>query len=98
VPTRHAVRLAPESRLAAVLGEPDVEVCSWHHQSIDRVGAELTTVAWAADSVIEAVEHQRHPWCFGLQWHPELQPGEEPQERLFDTFIGVAAENRNSKH
>ena len=23
-------------------------------------------------NIIEAMEHTTHPWCFGLQWHPEF--------------------------
>lgn len=94
LPTRHPVRLAADARLTAILGQAEVEVCSWHHQAIDRIGADLTAVAWAADGVIEAVEHRSHPWCFGVQWHPEMQPGEEPQERLFRALIEVAVHNR----
>ena len=24
------------------------------------------------DSIIEAIEHIEHPWCIGVQWHPEF--------------------------
>lgn len=91
LPTRHGVRVEASSRLAALLGTAAVEVCSWHHQAIDEVGAGLRPVAWADDGVIEAVEHEGHPWCFGVQWHPEKQPGEAPHERLFAEFVAAAA-------
>jgi putative glutamine amidotransferase len=81
--SRHGARIDAKSRLARIIGADDVEVCSWHHQAIDTLGKELTPVAWAADGVIEAVEHNIHPWCFGVQWHPEMQLDEAPQRRIF---------------
>ena len=24
------------------------------------------------DGVIEGIEHKKHKWCIGLQWHPEF--------------------------
>ncbi len=91
LPTRHRVRVAAKSRLAAWLGATDVEVCSWHHQAIDSLGAALEAVAWAADDVVEAIVHTAHPWCVGVQWHPEMQPGEVEQERLFEAFVAAGA-------
>ena len=61
----------------------EVEVRSWHHQAIDRLGDGLRPVAWAEDGVIEAVEHVEHPWCIGVQWHPEMQLEDAAQQRLF---------------
>lgn len=95
LPTRHSVHVDPDSRLAGILGATDVDVCSWHHQAIDEVGAALRPVARAADGVVEAIEHETHPWCFGVQWHPEMQPGEEVQERLFTAFVEAAAAKKD---
>ena len=91
VPTRHAVRVESGSRLARILGTTKVEVCSWHHQAIDCLGAGLRAVAWAEDGVIEAVEHTEHPWCIGVQWHPELQLMEQPHPRLVTALVVAAA-------
>jgi len=86
-PTRHRVRVDPDSRLAAILGATDCEVTSWHHQAIERLGDNLRPVAWAEDGVIEAVEHVTHPWCIAVQWHPEMQLGDEVQQRLFRALV-----------
>lgn len=94
LPTRHPVRLTPGARLTEILGGDEVDVASWHHQAIDRLGNELEAVAWAADGVVEAVQHVHHPWCFGVQWHPEMQQGEPASDRLFAAF--VAAVERSS--
>ncbi len=97
VPTRHRVRVDPQSRLAGILAVTELDACSWHHQAIDQLGSDLRPVAWAADGVIEAVEHTEHPWCFGVQWHPELQAAEEPHRRLFRAFVVAAAQAMGSE-
>ena len=28
--------------------------------------------AYASDGIIESIEHTKHPWCLGVQWHPEF--------------------------
>ena len=87
---RHPVRIEPGSRLASILGASAVEACSWHHQAIDRIGEGLRPLAWAEDGVIEAVEHAAHPWCIGVQWHPELQLDEWSQRGLFAALVTAA--------
>ncbi len=83
--TLHPVRVDSESRLAAVLGSASVEVASWHHQAVDRLGAGLRAVAWAEDETIEAIELEGRAEVLAVQWHPELQVAEEgsPHRRLF---------------
>ena len=88
-PSTHPVRIDADSRLAAILGTTQAEVKSWHHQAIDRLGEHLRPVAWAEDGVIEAVEHVEHPWCIGVQWHPEMQLDDAAQQRIFRALIGI---------
>lgn len=92
LPVRHGVRVNAGSRLAAILGGSRVEVCSWHHQAIDRVGESLEPVGFSEDGVIEAVEHRVHPWCMGIQWHPEMQGDETPHRRLFAALVAAVDE------
>ena len=89
-PARPAVRVEPASRVAEILGATAVEVCSWHHQAVDRLGRDMRAVAAAADGVVEAVEHTAHPWCIGVQWHPEMQLDEAPQRNLFAALVRAA--------
>lgn len=86
-PTSHSARIAPESRLAAVLGATEADVCSWHHQAVDRLGGDLRPVAWAADETVEAVELPGRERLLAVQWHPEMQPDDPIQQRLFETFV-----------
>ena len=46
--------------------------------------------AFAADGVIEAMEHEQG-WFVGVQWHPEdTAPSDAVQQRLYDVFIEQA--------
>jgi len=83
----HRVVVAPGSRLAEVLGTRDLEVASWHHQAVHRLGEGLRAVAWADDATVEALELEGAPWLLAVQWHPELQLDQGPQRRLFAAFV-----------
>ncbi len=72
----HRVRVAHESRLAALLEAGDREdpwVNSSHHQAIRAVGDNLAVTAISpGDGVIEAVElASREHFVLAVQWHPE---------------------------
>lgn len=47
------------------------EVNSSHRQSINRLGQNVIIDAISDDGIIEAIHVQRHPFCLGIQWHPE---------------------------
>ena len=58
--------------------------------------ASLAITARAADGVVEAVEHTEHPWCLGVQWHPEVTAGEDPvQQNLFGAMVREAGRRGN---
>jgi putative glutamine amidotransferase len=67
----HDVTIERGSLLAAAIGAASVEVNSFHHQGIDRLGRGLRAVAWAGDGLIEGVEDTEGRWILGVQWHPE---------------------------
>jgi len=92
--THHPARVDPSSRLAELLGATEVRVCSWHHQAIDRLADGLRAVAWADDSIIEAVEHESHAGCVAVQWHPEMQLQDPAQQRLLSGFVDLARRSR----
>ncbi len=91
----HEVRVAPGTRLAALLGRTDladhlpVVVPTHHHQGIDVLGRGLVATAWAADGIIEAVEAEQSGRGFlvAVQWHPEA--GEDLS--LFRALVAAAA-------
>jgi putative glutamine amidotransferase len=69
----HDVRVAPDSRLARVLGRTELPVPTHHHQAVDKLGQGLAATAWTADGIVEAAEFPDAgvPFMLAVQWHPE---------------------------
>ncbi|MGD1995808.1 MAG: gamma-glutamyl-gamma-aminobutyrate hydrolase family protein [Anaerolineae bacterium] len=87
----HPVRLAADSRLRAILGTEEVRVNSSHHQAAKDVGEGLVVTARAPDGVIEGLEYPPHPFCIGVQWHPESASGcQTEMSELFAAFVEAA--------
>jgi putative glutamine amidotransferase len=89
IPT-HAVRLEDGSRIAGLLGSAELQVNSFHHQALDRLGRGVRPVGWAPDGVVEAVEVRRQPFCIGVQWHAESLVDSREQTRLLTAFTEAA--------
>jgi putative glutamine amidotransferase len=89
----HDVRVVAGSRLARALGADALEVNSFHHQAVARLGEGVTSVAHAPDGVIEGVEWQGDDWWMvGVQWHPEETTATtEPWDRALFAAFGAAA-------
>ncbi|GAA3195372.1 gamma-glutamyl-gamma-aminobutyrate hydrolase family protein [Actinocorallia longicatena] len=84
--SRHKVQVGLASSVGKVLGEY-VDVPTYHHQAVDRLGKGLVPVAWAKDQVVEAVELQGHRFGIGVQWHPE----EGDDLRIFQALVEAAS-------
>ena len=90
-PACHMVRIAEDSLIGRLAGRPQMEVNSYHHQSVASPGRNLRPVAFASDGVIEAVEDTTGRFVVGVQWHPERVWKEDPFSRaLFSSFIEAA--------
>tara|TARA_B100000427_G_C15405129_1_gene549452 strand:- start:77 stop:784 length:708 start_codon:yes stop_codon:yes gene_type:complete len=70
--TSHKVIVSKNSKLYNIIQTTDIKVNSAHHQSVKNLGKNFISSALAPDGIIEAIEHTKHPWCIGLQWHPEF--------------------------
>ena len=68
----HEILITRNSKLYNIIKSEKIEVNSAHHQSVNNLGKDFISSASASDGIIEAIEHVKHPWCFGLQWHPEF--------------------------
>jgi putative glutamine amidotransferase len=90
--TIHDVSIEPGTRLASVVGSDRIEVNSFHHQSIDRLGDGLDAVAHSGDGVIEAVEQPGERFVIGVQWHAESLTGMPEHAALFEGLIEAAGE------
>jgi putative glutamine amidotransferase len=83
--TTHDVEVLAGTRLAALLGTGALEVNSFHHQAVDRLGRGLRVAARAADGTVEAIEGAG--FTLGVQWHAEaLADG-----RLFEALASASA-------
>ncbi|NWG24141.1 MAG: gamma-glutamyl-gamma-aminobutyrate hydrolase family protein [Pseudorhodoplanes sp.] len=89
----HAVAIAPDSRLAAIVGGTRIDVPSRHHQCVDasRPGRGLRTAALAPDGVIEASEDMNDRFLLSVQWHPESLADQPPHAALFTALVQSAA-------
>jgi putative glutamine amidotransferase len=83
----HAVKVHPSSHLARLLGRPNIEVNSFHHQAAARLGRGLTAVAWAPDGVVEGIEDARRAFTIGVQWHAECMADRPEQAALFKGLV-----------
>jgi putative glutamine amidotransferase len=91
---RHEIDVVPGSLLERAIGATAVEVNSFHHQAVDRVGEGLAVVAASADGVAEAVELPGRP-VLAVQW--ELQEEWRIDRRflcVFEWFVGAARAGR----
>ena len=83
----HTVTLTPNTKLANIYCEESFIANSLHHQAVDQVGKDLIVSAISEDGLIEAVEHTTHPFCIGVQWHPEhMSAFSKTQRKIFDAF------------
>ena len=93
---RHPVDIVEGSLLRDIVGQSRLEVNSFHHQAVKKLGAGLRISASSPDGVTEGIE-----WCtpgrhflIGIQWHPERQPVDDSTRRLLDTFRGACERRR----
>jgi len=99
----HVVKLTPDGRLRVLLQELECEVATSHHQAVRELGRGLVVVAESPeDGVIEAVEEPGERFVIGVQWHPEVRPGDTATVRLFSGFVDAcrtfAAQRNNKSH
>jgi putative glutamine amidotransferase len=92
---RHAIALAPGSRLAALLGgAAEVAVNSRHHQAVATPGEHLVASARTADGLIEAIESPRGAaFILGVQWHPEDMDADHAR-RVYGALVAAARGER----
>jgi putative glutamine amidotransferase len=70
--TSHNVDILPNTILRKIIKKNIIKVNSAHHQAVDKVGKNIIVSGYSSDGIIESIEHKSHPWCIGVQWHPEF--------------------------
>ena len=84
----HKVNLVSGSKLDQIFQVNQLTVNSLHHQAVDTLGKDLSVCAISEDGIVEAVVHTKHPFCLGVQWHPEhLFRRISLQRKLFQAFV-----------
>jgi len=88
----HPVTVLPGSRLSALLGCPQVQTNSLHHQGVAHLAPGLKAVAFTPDGLVEGVELAEHPFGIGVQWHPECLPDHAAMRALFKGLVDAAGQ------
>jgi len=94
----HPIEVAPDSRLAGIVGSGEageIQVNSSHHQAVRVPGDKLRVVAVSpGDGVIEAVElDSADHFVVGVQWHPERTYKQSAaSRRIIDAFVREAGQ------
>ncbi|MEJ7782911.1 MAG: gamma-glutamyl-gamma-aminobutyrate hydrolase family protein [Solirubrobacteraceae bacterium] len=86
----HRVHVEAGCALATALQAVEIEVNTFHHQAVDRLGEGLRPVAWAPDDLIEGIEDPDQRFLVGVQWHAESLRALPEQRALFAAFTAAA--------
>lgn len=86
----HTVSIDKNSVLYGILQTEKINVNSMHHQAINRVGEKFQVAVESEDGFPEAIELQNHPFCIGVQWHPEhMSKKSAEQRKIFASFVSA---------
>lgn len=86
----HTVSIDKNSMLYGILESDKINVNSMHHQAINKVGEGFIVSAQSEDGFTEAIELQNHPFCIGVQWHPEhMSKKSAEQRKIFSFFVSA---------
>lgn len=85
----HNVKIIDSDNILSQLFGNSILTNSFHHQSIDKIGDGLTTIATTEDGIVEAIQMKSHKFLYGIQWHPEMMTarGNEDMKKIFIEFI-----------
>lgn len=84
----HTVRISKDTLLYKIVGREEIPVNSAHHQAVATVGKDVVVNAVAPDGVIEGIEYTKHPFCLGVEWHPEYHISPADTE-IFEAFVAA---------
>jgi putative glutamine amidotransferase len=75
--------------VSPVMTQGKIAVNTAHHQAIKDLARGCRINAVAPDGVVEGIENAGHPFCLGVQWHPEYHIT-EADKKIFSGFVGAA--------
>ncbi len=92
----HEVNIERNSKLFEIVGHEKILTNSSHHQAARSTGDALKISARASDGVIEAIENPHHPFCIGVQWHPEFEVS-QADRKIFESFVKASETYKKTK-
>lgn len=89
----HEVSIKPGTLLHRIVGTDTIAVNSAHHQAVAKPAPGTLVDAVAPDGVIEGIELPDHPFCLGVQWHPEyfVSPADR---RIMQAFVDACGKGK----
>ncbi len=85
----HSITVEQNTLLHRIVGTQNMDVNSSHHQAVATVGPDVVINAVAPDGVIEGIEYTKHPFCLGVEWHPEYESSEQDRA-IFRALVEAA--------
>lgn len=96
----HAVSIEADTRLAAIYADTELaSVVTWHGQYVKKPGENIRITAFARDGTPEAIELAGDdPFgMIGVQWHAEVVPWDDRQQKLFTALYDAAERYRETR-
>ncbi|MBN1900358.1 gamma-glutamyl-gamma-aminobutyrate hydrolase family protein [Candidatus Sumerlaeota bacterium] len=87
----HKIAILPDSLLYRILEKTEMEVNSYHHQSVRNPGEGLKATAYSEDGIVECIERPDKRFALGVQWHPEVIHEREEQLSLFRALVSASS-------
>lgn len=86
----HTVAVTQDTLLHRIAGTTVLHVNSAHHQAVGKAAPGSVVNAVAEDTVIEGIElpQNKHPFCLGVQWHPEYHVS-SADKQIFEAFLAA---------
>lgn len=85
--SKHKIEIKKDSVLYDIYQKKEIEVNSYHNQSVNKVAPGFEVTAFSKDGIIEGIERGN---IFAVQWHPEVTN----DIKLFKKFIDMCQENK----
>lgn len=82
----HEVSLVKGTLLHKIAGADRINVNTAHHQAVEKLAPGVVVNATTSDGVIEGIELNGHPFCLGVQWHPEYHV-DPADAKIFEAFV-----------
>lgn len=89
----HSVSIQEGTLLHKIVGKTEMHVNTAHHQAVGKPAPGALVNSTTSDGVIEGIEFPAHPFCLGVQWHPEYHV-DSSDGKIFEAFIQACQESK----